>query len=242
MKTKRFLRSTLFVLLAGFVFVSCNDDEMPLEVYTDMMTINKKVGDVVKKAPAYYAYGNKGLDSATVALPGNSGVVSLAVHPGSFYTFIKEPVAADFKDVPPAEGNYKFKVKAESGEVLEMTDAFDYEGLPLPQITKDTFSGSPAVLTVEWTAATGADGYFVKILDGTDKLIFSGYVVSSTTLKYVVAGGPTSGSWVTAPETDKTYKLQVNAVAYDADATNANREYNVSEVSVAEKQIVWGRN
>jgi hypothetical protein len=242
MKTKRFLKSTLFVLLAGVVLVSCNDDEIPFEVYTDVLVINKKVDNVVKKAPAYYAYGNKSLKSASVALPGNSDTISLAAHPGSTYTFIKEPAAADFKDVPPAEGNYKFKVTAGSGEALEMTDAFDYTGLPLPQITKDTFSGSPSSLLVEWAAVTGADGYFVKMLDTDEKLIFSGYVVSSTTLKYIVSGSTTSGSWTEVPDEGEPYILQVNAVVYDADATSSNREYNVSEVSTGEKEIVWGEN
>lgn len=242
MKTKRFLKSTLFVLLAGLVLVSCNDDEVAFEVHTDVLVINKKVGDVVKKAPAYYAYGNKSLKSASVAFPGNSDTIPLAVHPGSSFTFMKEPVAADFKDVPPAEGNYKFTVIAGSGEELEMTDAFDYTGLPLPQITKDTFSGSPASLLVEWAAVTGADGYFVKMLDTDEKLIFSGKIVTSTTLKYVVSGAAASGAWNETPETGEPYILQVNAVVYDADATSSNREYNVSEISIGEKQIVWGEN
>ena len=107
---------------------------------------------------------------------------------------------------------------------------------------KDTFIVSSATLNVEWAAVTGTDGYFVKLLDTDEKLIFSGYVVSSSTLKYSVSGSASSGSWVKAPVNGEDYILQVNAIAYDAGATSANSDYNVSEVSVAEKQVTWGEN
>lgn len=240
MKTKRFLKCTLFVLLAGLVFVSCNDDEIAFEVYADVLVINKKVGDAVKKAPAYYAYGNKSLKSASVTLPGNSESTPLGISPGSTYTFMKEPAAADFKVGPPAEGNYRFKASAGSGEELEMTDAFAYTGLPLPQITKDTFSNSTESLFVQWAAVTGSDGYFVKLLDTDENQVFSGYVVSSMIYKYTISGTQSSGVWSETPKDGETYILQVNAVIYDADATSSNKDYNVSEISVSEKQIKWG--
>lgn len=242
MKVRNFLGRTFLVLLSGAAIVSCNDSETPLEVFADVMVINKKVDDVVKRAPAYYVYGNQSIESASVALPGNTDTIALAGYPGSSFTFLKEPVAADYKDVQPTEGNYKFTVKSKDGEVLEVTDAFDFEGLPLPLIKKDTFVGSPASLNVEWAAVTGSDGFFVKLLDTDGKLIFSGYTVSSSTLKYTVSGSASSGSWVKAPVDGEDYILQVNAIAYDAGATSANSDYNVSEVSVTEKPITWGEN
>ena len=242
MKVRNFLGKTFLVLLSGAAIVSCNDSETPLEAFADVLVINKKVNDVVKRAPAYYVYGNQGLESASVTLPGNSDTITLAGFSGSSFTFLKEPVAADFKDVTPSEGNYKFTVKSKDGEELKVTDAFDFEGLPLPQIKKDTFVVSTATLNVEWAAVTGTDGYFVKLLDTDEKLIFSGYVVSSSTLKYSVSGSASSGSWVKAPVNGEDYILRVNAIAYDAGATSANSDYNVSEVSVAEKQVTWGEN
>ena len=242
MKVRKFLGKTFLVLLSGAAIVSCNDSETPLEAFADVMVINKKVNDVVKRGPSYYVYGNQGLESASVALPGNTDTIELAGYPGSSFTFLKEPVAADYKDVPPAEGNYKFTVKSKDGEVLEVTDAFDFEGLPVPLIKKDTFVGSPAALNVEWAAVTGSDGYFVKLLGTDQKLVFSGYVVSPGTLKYTISGSASSGSWVAAPVDGEDYILQVNAIAYDAGATSANSDYNVSEVSIAEKPVTWGEN
>jgi hypothetical protein len=242
MKANKFLGKTFLVLLSGAAIVSCSDSEIPLEVFADVMVINKKVDNAVKRAPAYYAYGNQSIQSASVALPSTSEIVELGAYPGSSYTFYRQPEAADYEDVPPADGNYEFTVKAQTGEIMEVTDVFDFEGLTIPQIKKDTFVGSPVVLNVEWAAVTGSDGYFVKLLDTDEKLVFSGYIVSSSTLKYTVSSSASSGSWVKSPVEGEDFILQVNAIAYDTGSTSATSDYNVSEISIGEKPIIWGVN
>lgn len=241
MKSKRNFKTVLFAMLLGVVVVSCNDKEVALEVNTDVVIMNKKIDNVVKRAPAYYAYGNKALDVVTVTPPGGTAV-QLETFSGSVYSMAKEPANSDFSDVPPADGNYVFSVTGLGGETLQSEDVVDFVGLGIPQITKDTFSGSPEVLNVEWTTVTGTDGYFVKLLDTTGKQVFSGYIVVSTVDKYTVSGASTSGSWTEAAVDGQTYILQVNAITFDDDATNSDNVYNVSELSIAEKQIVWGEN
>ncbi|MGE0020695.1 MAG: hypothetical protein AB7S72_13570 [Draconibacterium sp.] len=241
MKSKRNLETVLYALLAGFTVVSCNDNEVALEVNTDVVIISKRIDDVVKRAPAYYVYGNQALESASVTPPGGT-TVTLEAFAGSVYSLAREPENSDFSDVPPAEGNYVFSVTGMNGETLQSQDAVDFAGLGIPQITKDTFSGTPEVLNVEWATVTGTDGYFVKLLDTTGKQVFSGYIVVSTVDEYTVSGASTSGSWTEAAVDGQTYILQVNAITFDDDATNSDNIYNISELSVAEKQIVWGEN
>ena len=241
MKSKRNLKTVLLALLSGFAVVSCNDTEVPLEINTDVVILNKKIGDVVKRAPAYYAYGNQALESASVTPPGGTKV-TLESFEGSVFSMAKEPENSDFSDVPPTEGNYVFSVTGMNGEILQSQDVVDFVGLGIPQITKDTFTGSPEVLNVEWTTVTGTDGFFVRLLDASGKQVFNGYIVTSTVDKYTVSGASTSGTWTEAPVDGQTYILQVNAITFDNEATNSDNVYNVSELSIVEKQIVWGEN
>ncbi len=241
MKSKGNLKTVLFALLSGLAVVSCNDKETPLEINTDVVIISKKIGDVVKRAPAYYVYGNQALDTATVTPPGGTAV-GLEAFEGSVYSLAKEPENSDFNDIPPTEGNYVFSVTGMNGEILQSQDVVDFVGLGIPQITKDTFTGSPEVLNVEWTTVTGTDGYFVRLLDTSGKQVFNGYIVTSAVNKYSVSGSSTSGTWTEAAVDGQSYILQLNAITFDNEATNSDNVYNVSELSIVEKQIVWGEN
>ncbi len=60
--------------------------------------------------------------------------------------------------------------------------------------------------------------------------------------EYTISSASTSGSWTKAAVDGQTYTLQVNAITFDDGATSANNIYNISELSIAEKQIVWGEN
>ena len=82
MKAKRTLGQTLLLFLTTAVMVSCNDSDVPIEVFTDVFVINKKTDNVVKSANAYYAYSNQALLSATVAIPNSGGNVELESSPG----------------------------------------------------------------------------------------------------------------------------------------------------------------
>jgi hypothetical protein len=242
MKTKRLLKNSIFLVFAGIAAVSCNDVEEKLEVLTDVYVINKKFDGEVKSAAAYFAYANKSLMSATVAIPNNGGNVELKTQAGSNFNLGKEPENSDFTATAPVEGNYSFTVKDMDGETLVVKDSLSYDGLAVPHFTKITFDDSPITLETEWNAVPQTDGYFIKMYNTSGKLIFSGYNVASSVLKYTITSSANSGYWSEAAVEGQTYLLQINAYTNDADANNSNAAYNVQEISVGESQITWGTN
>lgn len=242
MKTKRFLKNSIFLILAGITAVSCNDVEEKLEVLTDVYVINKDFDGEVKSATAYYAYANKNLMSATVAIPNNGGNVALAAQSGSNFNLGKEPENSDFTSTAPVEGSYSFTVKDMDGETQVVPDVLSYDGLAVPEFTKINFSGSPITLETEWNAIPETDGYFIKMYNTSGKLIFSGYSVASNVLKYSVTSSTNSGYWSEAAVEGQNYLLQINAFTNDADANSSNAAYNIQEISVGETQIKWGTN
>jgi hypothetical protein len=232
----------MLLLFSAISVVSCNDVEEKLEVLTDVYVINKKFDSEIKSATSYYAYANKSLMSAKVAIPNSGGNIELENHPGSTFNLSKEPADSDFKTSAPIEGSYVFTVKDMDGETQVVPDVLKYEGLGIPQFSKINFSGSPKILEIEWSTVTGADGYFVKMYDMDGKLIFSGYNVGSDVKKYTVTGSTNSGYWSEAAVEGETYRLQINAYSNDADANSLNAAYNVEEISVGETQVTWGTN
>ena len=242
MKTKRLLKNSIFLIFAGITAVSCNDVEEKLEVLTDVYVINKDFDGEVKSATAYYAYANKSLMSATVAIPNDGGNIELEAQAGSNFNLGKEPGNSDFTSTAPVEGRYAFTVKDMDGETQVVTDSLSYDGLAVPQFTKINFSGSQVTLETEWNAVAETDGYFIKMYNTSGKLIFSGYNVASNVLKYSVTSSTNSGYWSETAVDGQTYLLQINAYTNDADANNTNAAYNVQEISVGETQITWGTN
>ena len=242
MKTKTIFRNTALVLLTGFTIVSCNDNEKQLDVITDVYVINKMFDNEVKSAAAYFAYGNKELISVSVALPNSAGNVALESYPGSIFTMAKEPTDSDFKTSALVNGNYSFTIQSADGETQQVPDLLSYEGLDIPELTKTTFSGTPLILELEWSDVTDADGYVVKMFDTDGELVFNGYGVRGDVNKYTVTGTSNSGLWSTPAVNGESYVLQLNAFSYDAEGNNSNYVYNLSEISLAETQIVWGEN
>jgi hypothetical protein len=242
MKTKRFLKNSISLVLAGIAAVSCNDNEEKLEVLTDVYVINMKFDGEVKSATAYYAYANKSLMSATVAIPNDGGNVTLTAQSGSNFNLGKEPENSDFTATAPVEGSYSFTVKDMNGETQVVPDVLSYDGLAVPEFSKINFSGSPLTLETEWNAIPETDGYFIKMYNTSGKLIFSGYSVASNILKYSVTSTTNSGYWSEAAVVGQTYLLQINAYTNDAEANSTNASYNIQEVSVGESQITWGTN
>lgn len=242
MKTKGFLKNSIFLILAGFTAVSCNDVEEKLEVLTDVYVVNKDFDGEVKSATSYFAYANKSLMSASVAIPNNGGNVELETQPGSNFNLAKEPADSDYTTIAPAEGSYTFTVKDMDGEIQVVSDVLSYDGLAVPHFTKINFTGSPFVLETEWAAISNADGFFIKMYNTSGKLIFSGYSVDSNILKYTITGSTNSGYWSETAVEGQTYLLQINAYTNDPEANSSNSAYNVQEISVGESQIEWGTN
>jgi uncharacterized lipoprotein YehR (DUF1307 family) len=242
MKAKKILNVAVLALLTGAVVVSCNDSEEQLDVLTDVYAINKKFGNEVKSATAYYAYANQTVSSVTVTIPNNGGKIELESSPGTMNTMTKKPKDADFKATAPVKGSYAFTIKGMNGETIQVPDVLNYENLAIPQFTKIKFSGTPSILELEWNVITNADGYFVKMFDLDGNLILSGYNIKPDANKYIITSSANSGYWSQAAVDGKSYLLQLNAFINDSEATLSNYIYNISEISLCESQIKWGLN
>jgi hypothetical protein len=125
--------------------------------------------------------------------------------------------------------------------MLQVSDILSYEGLEIPEFTKITFS-TLLILELEWNDVSGADGYVVKMFDTNGKLVFNGYGVQGDVNKYTITSSSNSGFWNTPAVEGQSYLLQLSAFSYDADANASNAAYNISEISIGEKQITWGVN
>ena len=242
MKTKKVMNRLLLILITGFTFVSCNNKEDVLDIVSDVYAINKMFGDETRSALAFYTYGDQSIVSATVTLPNNGGNVELKDFPGSLYTMAKEPEVSDYKTVAPVEGIYTFTVKGGNGESIQQTDSLNFINLAIPHFTKTNFTGLPVYLETQWNLVPGADGYIVNMYDLTDKLIFSSFTVGKDINQYIITGSPSSGYWTEVATENQHYILRINAIVYDSDANSSNYIYNVSEISIGEKQITWGAN
>ncbi len=239
MKIRSIFKNAVLILLTVFAAVSCNDYEEELEVLTDVYVINKKFGNEVRSANAYYAYASESMLKVTVSI---AGVVELESYSGATFTMAKEPKDADYKTEAPLDGSYVFNIQGYNGEMLQVPDILSYEGIDIPEFTKTKFSGTPLILELEWNDVDGADGYVVKMFDTGGKLIFNGYSVGTDVNKYTITSSSNSGFWSSPAVEGQSYLLQLSAFSYDADANASNAVYNISEISIGEIQIMWGAN
>jgi len=242
MKIGSIFKNAVLILLTVFAAVSCNDYEEELEVLTDVYVINKKFGNEVRSANAYYAYASESMLKVTVSMTGIAGVVELESYSGATFTMAKEPKDADYKTEAPLDGSYVFNIQGYNGEMLQVPDILSYEGIDIPEFTKTKFSGTPLILELEWNDVDGADGYVVKMFDTGGKLIFNGYSVGTDVNKYTITSSSNSGFWSSPAVEGQSYLLQLSAFSYDADANASNAVYNISEISIGEIQIMWGAN
>jgi len=242
MKIRSIFKNAVLILLTVFAAVSCNDYEEELEVLTDVYVINKKFGNEVRSANAYYAYASESMLKVTVSMTGIAGVVELESYSGATFTMAKEPKDADYKTEAPLDGSYVFNIQGYNGEMLQVPDILSYEGIDIPEFTKTKFSGTPLILELEWNDVDGADGYVVKMFDTGGKLIFNGYSVGTDVNKYTITSSSNSGFWSSPAVEGQSYLLQLSAFSYDADANASNAVYNISEISIGEIQIMWGAN
>lgn len=238
MKRNNVLKITV-VILVSLVWVSCfKDNTSDFEVYSDVFTINKKINDQPMHALAYYVYGNQMMKSATVSRVGGLGVeTSLGISPSSVYTMNKEPEASDFKSYQEPAGEYLFKVVSENGVSLQDSDYLNPQNLGIPTITAVSFSSNNKLVEMGWSAVSKADGYVVKIADSTGVYIYAGETLDPETTTYTVNG--LLGNWAKPINSGKSYSIQVHAFKFENDADSYYAAYNLEELSIGERKVVW---
>lgn len=224
----------LFLVLTGML--SCNKDNNTedFEVIGDVMIVKRMIDDQTYFERSYYAYGNYPMKDVSVSLP-EGGNISLQATDETLRTYLKEPGIADFLSAPPITGNFDFSVTNEDIEHT-VSDELVFNNLAFATITSADYDGG--AVTVEWTPADNAENYLVKIVDVNYVPIFTGFLLSNTVSKYQTSSS--AGVWDKTPETGTTYIVEVHAFEYDDEATIQNFVYNINEISIATKSIVWG--
>ena len=239
MLKKKFYKLVWIVLFIIVVLPSClNDSDTQFDMVGDMYVIKKMINDEIQYAPTYYVFANLGMTSATVTLPNDGGTIDLEGTSGGL-TYIIEPTEdSDFSTTAPEEGSYLFEATSTKGETLTMSDEFQLDNLSIPEFDNINFSSS-SILEVSWSSVSGADGYYIKILDANGDDVYTSYTIDSSTNEYTISEEENTGSWELSPSTGETYTIQINVFSYDSDATTSNSGYNVEELAIGESQITW---
>lgn len=229
----------LVLFMSGSLLVSCdNDDETALDVKVDAVTEKKMDGEVVKYAPSFYVFSNKGLKSVTVKAPGTNGkTYTLAAVQSSDIQFIYKAVSADFATEVPTVGDYTFTVTDKGNTQVTLTDKLTTVNFDIAQITENSFASGK--LTLKWGAVTGIDGYVVKLYNQSNTLLFSSPALATTATTF--SFGNADNGWLTTAkgEAGKTYTVSVDAFKYESSALPSTKGYNVEMISTANKTITW---
>lgn len=242
MKSKQFFKSLFFILILNLVIASCtkNDNNDAFEIYADAYIVKKLVNNEVKSAAAFYVYANSGIASVTVTPPINGGEpFELSRSPESSYTFFKEPDATEFETGLPTEGTYQFNATSTAGENIIKDDLLEIIGLDIPLIDSTSYHPENFSLTANWESVQGADGYVIKLLNSSGITIFISFAIAPTVKEFTINSN--SGNWEIQANSGDNLTLQVQAFAYDSDASTDLNIYNIGEISIGEQEIVWGQ-
>lgn len=238
MKTQNLMK-ILVLIFASFIVVSCfKDNETPLEVNVDAYAIKKMIGEQPAYAVAFYAYGNHIMKSGTVTQVGGLGnSINLGLNPNSIFTLYKEPTIDDFKTVVPAASEYLFNVSAEMGSTFEGTDYLNPKNIGIPVILKVELNDIQKLVDITWMKITAADGYFIKIAEESGQYIYTSgsYDTDVTTASVNLL----LGNWTKPMEPGYTYIIEVNAYVFEDNANEYTASYNIEEISISSKSILW---
>jgi hypothetical protein len=241
MRTKNFYRNILLILALPVFFFSCNEEpvEQEFELKVDSYIVKKKIDDELMFAKAYFAYGTKAIESATVTPPDLAGSqIELESSESTPTIFYKEPEMGDYTNMYPAQGEYVFDVESKEGEVLQEADMMEAGALEVPEITEAIYHSDVQSMTVSWDSAQDANGFVVKLLNQNHEVIFVSYTLIASADEYEI--NQASGNWDGTAYSGDDYILQIQAFTYESSATEDNKLYNIKEVAIGEKEIKWG--
>jgi len=240
MRTTRLGKILLMAFALPFVFWACNDDDdqLEFEVYADAFVMKKVIDNEVKHGVSYFAYGNKGISSATVTPPAGEPF-ELVVSEESTFTFLKETSEEEFVSSLPQNGSYLFDVESKDGETVQVTEVVENGTLEIPVITETTYHSEDATMTVEWEESENADGFVVRLLDDEGKVKFLSYALNPTVDEFNI--NSSSGSWANQAYSGDELTLQLQAFTYESDVPQEELVYSIKEISVAENQVTWGQ-
>lgn len=239
MNEKKILTIALLVLLA-FGFTSCFDEpEDEFQVEADVYYINKMVNGVWVHGTTYYVYGNQSMSSATVTTPLSGETIELKPAANFYNVMVNSPAEEDYTAFIPEQGNFQFEVTSEKGEVLYSSDEQDFENLEGAVIDSIGYDTGSFLVKVTWNKIDDCDGYYLKMFDAADELVFEGYGVGTDVTEFIVSEYYNTGNWEKEPVDGEDYSLLLQTFVYDNDATTSNASYNIKEVTLTDTTLTW---
>jgi hypothetical protein len=232
------LRALLFFAVIPVLFVSClgNDNE-EFYMIPDVVCVKKVVNDTARYALSFYVYSNYAMQSSEVNYPGTTGSpVELHPYQNTLITYAKEAGDNDFSKSAPQTGLYNFTASY-GGKSYIGSDNLSANNVAVPVIAGATFNANDNSLKINWGKTTGAENYFVKMYNQDKELVYLGYRVDGDSTNYTV--NITDQGWQKLPVPGNSYRLQLNAVGYEPNASDADKSYHVNSISFSEATVVW---
>ena len=238
MNWKKLLFKALLVFVI-FGLASCfNEEEEVFDAEADVYYINKLVNGEWVHATTYYVYGNQSMSAATVTTPVTLETINLQPAAGYYNVLVSSPDEEDYSASMPEEGNFVFEITSGKGEVLNSADEQEFMNLEGAKIDSIGIDDSNFLITVTWNEITDCDGYYLKLYDSDDNLIFEGVGVPSDVTEFIVSEYLATGNWNTEPVEGEEYELLLQTFVYDDDATT-DLPYNIQEVTVTDTMVTW---
>lgn len=237
MKTQK-IKNFVFALFASLVLVSCfkDNDEIALEVNTDVYMIKRLVDEQPVYGLAYYAYGNQIMRSGTVTQIGGLGEqINLGLNPKSIFTLSKEPAGSDYKNILPAASEFLFNVTSETGLSDESSDFLNVKNIGIPEILNLEIGANQKLVNVTWKSVSGIDGYVVKVAEEDGTYIYNSGGMEPDNTTYTI--NVLTGNWTKPIEVGSTYIIEVHAFAYEDDADEDYAAFNVEEISIGAQNV-----
>jgi hypothetical protein len=237
---KSVLKFAAAFLTGAVIFTSCIDDPEPpeLTVLPDVF-VQKQVQDGVEKyGIVFWILANKEMETVTVEGPGESSW-TLDGDNSTSRVFSLFPDDEDYVVLKPAQGDYKFTAKSKQADEAAITVIDKLEDTELDNVIIDTTQFVNSKLKTVWEPVEDADAYYVRIYNESNKLVFMGPKLASSTTTY--SFGMTDQGWTPGmtAESGKTYKVEVLALLYESTSSATDREYNVQFISLASTNVEW---
>jgi hypothetical protein len=228
--------------LGSVVLTSCIDDPEPvaLDAAPDVF-VQKVVQDSVEMySLAFWVVGNKALDSVTVKGP-NDTIWTLEKDPSDNRVFSLYPEEEDYTDSLPDTGDYTFRVKSTQTDEAALTLKDELEDDELAAVVIDSTKFKNSKLEIYWQEVDDTDGYYVRLYDDSDKLLYMSSRLDDDETDY--AFGVSDTGWANSgdkAQEGETYRVEALAILYESGVTGSDRDYNVQFISIASTEIVWG--
>ncbi|WP_319230443.1 hypothetical protein [Draconibacterium orientale] len=226
------------VLLSFIVtgFWACNDDDPEtFNVIGEVVTLKKSIDGEEKFALSYYAYANMKIDSASIDFAGDS-TLTLSSADAQKLTYFFEPSDAGFATTAPETENYDFLVVNNDVEYTA-TENHVFTDVDIPTIDSVGVTTSSESVYVEWINHEDAQNYVVRILNDDHETVFNSYIIADDAESFTAEQG--TGSWETSLTSGETYIIEVRALVFEDNATNADFFYQIETIAIASEEFIF---